>query len=164
MPLISSASEAGAFPLAGPLTYLHADLAEIREYIASDERPPVSLWFHATSEEAARAAAVEGLIPSCWCGRDSCCVFGYSSLDDVPERRQRDWIIEVESRALPGQLKAWWVPPQAIRGAWHEGGFHTRDELATSPAQRAAVAETCSCELHELTREQIMRWRAHCPR
>jgi hypothetical protein len=69
-------------------------------------------------------------------------------------------MVEVESCGLPGQLKAWWVPPQAIRGAWHDGRFHTRAELATHPLVCAVVVETCSCELEEITREQIARWRA----
>lgn len=162
MPLTYGDSDAGAFPLAGPLTYLRADFAEIREHLESAEFAPVSIWFHATSEHAARAAAVEGLVPSCWCGGDSCCVFGRSSLNEVPRWRRADWVVEIESRALPGQLKAWWVPPQAIRGAWHEGQFFTREDLVARSGLADAVGESCPCDLHELTREQIARWRAAC--
>jgi hypothetical protein len=160
MPPISSVSKAGAFPLVGPVTYLHADLEEVRAHLHRGECPPPTVWFHATTEASACAAAKEGLVPSCWCAGDSCCVFGYSSRDEVPRWHRADWIIEIESRALPGQLKAWWVPPQAIRGAWHEDRFYSRAELAARAVASATVGATCQCELHELTREQIARWRS----
>jgi hypothetical protein len=160
MPATFGNSDAGAFPLAGPLTYLRVPLAEIRDCLQSAEFAPVSIWFHATSEHAARAAAAEGLIPSCWCGGDSCCVFGHSSFDEMPRWRRQDWVVEIESRALPGQLRAWWVPPQAIRGVWHDGQFFGRDELEARSGVAELVSESCPCDLHGLTSEQIARWRA----
>ena len=161
-PIFATVDLAGAFSLEGPLTYLHMTEAEVRAALEAAPRPPVARWYHATTEQAARAAVVQGLVPSCWCEGDSCCVFGYSSLEELPPRRRRDWLIEIESRALPGQLKAWWVPPQAIRGAHHQGHFYTAGELRDRPTPLIEVAETCGCELAEINREQIARWRRLC--
>jgi hypothetical protein len=146
---------AGAFPALGPLTYLPLDLAAVRAALDGDyERPRT--WFHATNEAAARSAAVQGLLPSCWVGGD-CCVFGH---DETERARRGDWLLEIRSPALPGQLKAWWVPPQAVRGAWHRGRFVGRNELRQGAVALYAVHGSCDCELAALTVEQVARWRA----
>jgi hypothetical protein len=149
---------AGAFPALGPLTYLHLDLAAARAALDGDyERERT--WFHATNEASARSAAVQGLLPSCWVGGDCCCVFGH---DEPDQARRGDWLLEIRSPALPGQLKAWWVPPQAVRGAWHRGRFVDRHELCQGAVALYAPQGSCDCELAALTVEQVARWRA-CP-
>lgn len=149
----------GAFPLTGPLTYLAADLDEARRRM-DDEYPPVRPWFHATSEEAAASAARQGLAPGCWHGGDCCCICGYDELDDVPAHRRGDWILEIHSRARAGQAKAWWVPPQAICGAWNLGVFYEASELRELGAPSLGAVVGCACDLNELTREQAALWQA----
>jgi hypothetical protein len=146
----------GAFPALGPLTYLHLREDEVRAALAGDfggER----VWFHATDEAAARSAALQGLVPSCWLGGDCCCVFGH---DERAESRRGQWLLEILSPALPGQLKAWWVPPEAIRGAWHHGKFVAADALREGAVALADPDGGCECDLAPLTVEQVALWRA----
>jgi hypothetical protein len=157
-PIFNLGDRNGAFPRDRPLTYLHLTEAEVRA-LRAQAPPPEVTWFHATSEEAACAAALYGLVPSCWRGGDSCCVFGYSFREEIPLRRRRDWIVEVHSRALPGQLKAWWVPPQAIHGAWHHDRFHPATDLRERAAEIPEVRQQCGCDLALVTAEEIARWR-----
>ena len=152
----------GAFPRIGPLTYLAADVAEARARLHGDYPSP-RRWFHATSEEAAASAAWQGLVPGCWQGGDCCCVCGYDSLDEVP-RHRRDWILEINSRVYDGQARAWWVPPQAIRGAWKDGVFYEAVELRARGRPLLGDVRGCSCNLSELTREQAAVWRAQLVR
>lgn len=151
----------GAFPLEGPLTYMFLSPSEVAEHLAGGAFSPRRVWLHATSVEAARAIARQGIVPSCWVGGDSCGVFGYDSAEEIPMYRRQAWLVEVESAALAGQIKAWWVPPSAIRGAWHDGAFVTAAELR---AEDAPLLEPvgCACELSAITSEQIACWRAAC--
>ena len=148
----------GAFPVVGPVTYLKMSPAEVRAALAGPY-PAESVWFHATSYEAAISAIHCGLIPSCWWGLDSCCVFGCNRLDDVPAYRRAGWILEVHSAALDNQLKAWWVPAAAIHGVWHEGVFHDRADFRSQAPRLPVVKETCCCDLAELTAIEIAAWR-----
>lgn len=145
----------GAFSLSGPITYLAGSCAEVEQLLAANY-PASTTWFHGTSRSAAVSACWQGLIPSCWCGGDSCCVFGVDSLDTVAPRH--DWVLEIHSPALPGQLKAWWVPPHAIRGAWHRGLFTPAETLREMGAPRLEPSG-CSCELAAKTLEEIGVWR-----
>jgi hypothetical protein len=146
----------GAFPELGPLTYLFLSAAEVRAALGGVFGRE-AVWFHATDEVAARSAALQGLLPSCWVGGDCCCVFGH---DDRARTRRGQWLLEIHSLALPGQLKAWWVPPQAIRGAWHGGAFIPADELRRGAVALAEPDGSCDCDLAALTTEQIALWRA----
>jgi hypothetical protein len=148
----------GAFPVAGPVVYLPGDTSELRRMLAGPY-PPLQRWFHATYEHVAVAACQQGLIPACWQGGDSCGVFGYDQLQDLPIWRQDPWVLEVRSRALDGPLKAWWVPAHAIRGAWHGGVFYPAVDLRQREAELVEPAGTCECELVALTGEQITLWR-----
>lgn len=148
----------GAFPIVGPVTYLKMSAAEVKAALAGPY-PAKSVWFHATSDEVAVSAAHYGLIPSCWWGSDSCCVFGCARLDDVPAYRRTAWILEIHSAALDDQLKAWWVPPTAIRGAWHQGLFHDRTDLLEHMPRLPEINDTCYCDLAQLTSAQIVSWR-----
>jgi hypothetical protein len=148
----------GAFPCVGPLTYIAHDAVHAREGMHGDY-PKLRRWFHATTEEAAASAAWQGLVPGCWRGGDCCCVCGYDSLDDVPTHRV-DWVLEIYSRANVGQAKAWWVPPQAIRGAWTLGVFYEATELRERGEPLLGEVGGCACDLSELTREQALLWRA----
>jgi hypothetical protein len=151
----SRSSSQGAFPLSGPVTYLAGSNAELEELLAANYPAPAT-WFHGTTREAAISACWQGLVPSCWWNGDSCCVFGVDSLGMVGPHH--DWVLEIHSPATPGQLKAWWVPPHAIRGAWHSGLFAPAAMLREmgSPLLRPTG---CSCELAAKTAEEIGEWR-----
>jgi hypothetical protein len=146
----------GAFPALGPLTYLSLSEVQVRATLRGDYGA-ARVWFHATDETAARSAALRGLLPSCWFRGDCCCVFGH---DDREQARRGQWLLEIRSPALPGQLKAWWVPPQAIRGAWHGGTFIPAEELKEGAIALTDVDGSCDCDLAALTAEQIVLWRA----
>jgi hypothetical protein len=101
-----------------------------------------------------------GVVPSCWLDGDVCGVCGRDRLEDF-RSHQGDWILEIESPALEGAIKAWWVPPEAIRGAWHDGRFHEIGELREmfdSP-EAEPTCDGCACPLHPLVHEQIELWR-----
>src|SRR4051812_39332423 len=123
------------------------------------EYASLSRWYHATTEAAATSAAWQGLVPGCWQGGDCCCVCGYDSLDEVPVHRS-EWILEIYSRAYDGQAKAWWVPPQAIRGAWNRGAFYEATELRERGEPLLGEVDGCVCNLADLTLEQARLWRA----
>jgi hypothetical protein len=152
----------GAFPHIGPLTYIADDVVHARETMHGDY-PTLRRWFHAATEEAAASAAWQGLVPGCWQGGDCCCVCGSDSLDEVPSYRG-DWILEIYSRACDGQAKAWWVPPQAIRGAWNLGAFYDAVELRERGGPLLDEVSGCACNLSELTSEQAHLWRAQAVR
>jgi hypothetical protein len=122
------------------------------------EAPAEQIWYHATHESAARAACRQGLIPSCWTGGDSCCVFGYDKMEDIPVHRG-EWVIEVRSRALDSQLKAWWVPVGAITGVWLRGTFLSVEQIRVSITSLAQPTGNCICELSALTAFETSRWR-----
>lgn len=152
----------GAFPICGAVTYLSEDPAECRR-LMNGPFPPPQVWYHGTSEDVARMACVQGLIPGCWISAEGhCCgVLGYDSLDDFLGRRQHLWIIEVEGPALKGDIKAWWVPHNNIRGVWHHDSFTPRTEFP-APMQEALTEphRGCRCGLSELCSEQQTLWRA----
>jgi hypothetical protein len=116
------------------------------------------VWYHQTSAREAASAGWQGLIPSCWVGGDGCCVFGVDSRDEVSPYRG-DWLVEIHSRALPEQQKAWWVPAYAIRGAWHDGTFHGPAELRELGPPLLNPTGICACDLGELVAEQVVLWR-----
>ncbi len=155
---MSSASDfPGTFPSIGPVTYLPLAPHEVRDLMKGE--PPIErTWFHATHERAARAACRQGLIPSCWTGGDSCCVFGYDDMDQIPIHRG-EWVLEVLSHALESQLKAWWVPATAISGVWRRGRFTRADALRVPSSWLSAPSGSCACDLADLTTTQIKRWR-----
>lgn len=147
----------GSFPALGPITYLHLMPTEVDEALRS-ARPPVSRWFHATRAEFVGSICLQGVLPSCWSGGDTCGVCGYDTLAQVPAELGQ-WAIEVESAALPGELKAWWVPPTAVRGAWVDGLFYPAEELRVD-AKPLLQPVACSCELASHTQAQISLWRS----
>jgi hypothetical protein len=148
----------GAFPVAGPVVYLPGDPDELRR-VLTGPYPSPRRWFHATYEHVAVAACQQGLVPACWRGGDSCGVFGYDRLEDLPTWRGDAWVLEVRSRALEGPLKAWWVPAQAIRGAWFRGAFYPAFDLRQRRADLIEPFDTCGCEVAPLTADQIALWR-----
>jgi len=148
----------GSFPEAGPLPYLLDDEAQAREALGGPRGGP-RRWFHATNAGTAFIAVRQGLVPSCWRGGDCCAVCGYAELDDV-HSHQGPWVLEIVSPALPGQVKAWWVPPSAIQGGWLDGSFTTAEEMrASAPPDPGDDARPCSCGLSKLVAEQIRAWR-----
>lgn len=149
---------AGSFPKLGPVTYLPISPAEVAQALLG-ACPPTTIWYHATLDSRLHQVCAAGVLPSCWWGGDSCCVFGYDRIEDVPGVRSKGWILEVESAALAGDLKAWWVPPTAIRGAWRGGTFHRRGDLAGAPSQPPDIGDGCSCDLTELVSSEKARWR-----
>jgi hypothetical protein len=146
----------GAFPALGPVTYLPMAEDEVAAALVTPA-PEERTWFHATNEDAARAACRQGLIPSCWVGGDSCCVFGYERCGDIPAYRG-EWVLEIRSHALSSQLKAWWVPATTIRRVWKNGEPLSPATLAALAVQLASP-KGCDCELAGQTRVQIERWR-----
>ena len=145
----------GAFPIIGPVTYLQLTPEEARLALEQGPYPEVRRWFHATAEEVASIALRYGLVPGCWLGGDTCAVFGRDSIHDFPTYRQNAWFLEVESEALPDQLRAFWVPHAAINHVWHHG--LTVNVAASNDQPR--IRGGCSCELSNLCREEQARWR-----
>ncbi len=148
----------GSFPASGPFVYTAESEAEARRALGG-ATPAERRWFHATRREAALSAVHRGLIPSCWRGGDCCAVCGHDSLRDV-HLHQGPWVLEIKSHALAGQLKSWWVPAEAIEGAWHKGTFFSAAELRAHrdvPAIGEAV-EPCRCPLRDIVGEQIEIW------
>lgn len=147
----------GAFPFRGPITYLEMSLADVRSALGGPHRPTTT-WFHQTGRAEAASAAWQGLIPSCWVGGDGCCIFGEDSRESVSPFRG-DWMLEMRSRALPEQQKAWWVPPQQIIGAWNDGVFYGPAELRELGPPLLAPSGGCACELADLVAQQVALWR-----
>lgn len=148
----------GAFPLRGPITYLaNLTVVEAREALMGAYLP-MTTWFHQTGRAEAASAAWQGLIPSCWVGGDGCCVFGDDNRDTVSPFRG-DWVVEVRSRALPEQQKAWWVPSAQIIGAWSDDIFYPPDALRALGPALLNPTGTCACDLAELVAEQVALWR-----
>jgi hypothetical protein len=151
----------GTFPQLGPVVYTAGSVAEARARLAVAP-PPRRIWLHATTEAVVRRAVFEGLTPSCWRGGDCCAVCGRDRPEDV-HLHEPDWLAEVESDALAGELKSWWVPASAIRGAWHNQEFFTREALreGQEPPKPSGGCQ-CHCELRELCSEQYEAWRRSC--
>ena len=147
----------GAFPIRGPLVYLRLTEAEVRAARGGPFRPVV-VWYHRTDEAQAASAAWQGLIPSCWVGGDGCCVFGVEDRTGGGTFRG-DWVLEIRSRALPEQQKAWWVPAAAIVGAWHDDVFYDADELRRRGRPLLDAAGSCACDLASVVAEEVAAWR-----
>lgn len=148
--------ELGSFPMRGPVTYLHLSPEEVDDAFRGP-RPPIRRWFHATRAEFIGSICVQGILPSCWSGGDTCGVCGYDKLTQLPAELGQ-WALEVESPALPGDLKAWWVPSTAIRGAWCDGLFYPADALRID-ARPLLTPTGCPCEMSAMTDDQIAIWR-----
>lgn len=153
----------GSFPTSGPLPYLFDDEGRARD-ARLGQRPPNRTWFHATDERTASIAVRQGLAPSCWRGSDCCAVCGHADRDDV-HAHQGAWVIEIHSPALEGELKAWWVPPRYVRGAWVGNEFVPADRLrSATPDPGRDTAAPCHCELATLVEQEIGAWRqTHLP-
>jgi len=149
--------ELGVLPLAGPVPYLTLSERRARTLLLGPRPTTASTWVHATSIDGAIAAACEGLIPSCWRGGDGCVVFGSSALEDVHPARGPA-LVQVRSRAIAGQLRAWWVPRAQVRGAWIDGKFVGVQALRATAHRRLADVTPCSCPLADLVREQQELW------
>lgn len=148
----------GVLPTAGPVPYLTDSEEEARRLLAGAQSSRDITWLHATSVEVARIAAHRGLVPSCWRGGDCCVVFGSADADDVKPSR-RDALVEVVSRAIPGQLRAWWVPRARITGAWVAGAFIPAEQLREPPVALVDGVRPCECPLSALVGEQQELWR-----
>jgi hypothetical protein len=147
----------GAFPLRGPITYLHLTATEVREALLG-LYPATTTWFHQTAAAEAASAAWQGLIPSCWVGGDGCCVFGDDRRQPASPYRG-DWILEIQSPALPEQQKAWWVPAAQVVGAWHDDVFYSAAELRELGSPLLSPTGTCACDLADLVGKQVALWR-----
>lgn len=153
--------EGGILPDAGPVPYLTLDEQHARRLLAGPQPTASSTWVHATTTQVAVTAAHQGLVPSCWRGGDGCVVFGSSGPDDVhPCRGQA--LVEVHSRAIAGQLRAWWVPRVHVRGALIAGEFVTATELRGTTPGPVPDVTPCSCPLAGLVCEQQALWRRTC--
>lgn len=121
----------GVFPLGNPIPYTGRV-----EQLCADNLPPQLTWYHRTRAENVASIVRLGLIPSCWFGGDCCCVFGVDTLGFAVATDPEEWVIEIRSRAEPGtDLKAWWVPPNRIEGAWHLGHFVSPASLLSIPGR-----------------------------
>lgn len=148
----------GSFSERGPAPYLTDDPDECRALLEGPLRPK-STWFHGTTETVARIACSVGLVPGCWLGAGRCAVMGYSSRDEFLLRAGHLWIVEVETRALEGDVKAWWVPPEAIVGVWSHDVFFSKDELLLNPAPVPPLVDGCACGLSDVCRQEQKAWR-----
>jgi hypothetical protein len=148
----------GVLPLVGPVPYLTAVEEEARRLLVAPQPATNSTWWHATSVEVARIATRYGLVPSCWRGGDCCVVFGSADAEDVKPSRG-EALIEVVSRAIPGQLRAWWVPHTRVRGAWIADEFVTAEQLRIPPVRLVDDVRPCQCSLSAVVAEQQQQWR-----
>lgn len=149
---------AGTFPDDGPIPYLTDDPAAALDLLGRRQLGRKSgRWFHGTYDDAIGAIAVSGLIPSCWRGGDTCAVFGAARRADVAGSRQHDWVVEVRSVTLPHDLRSWWVPPQAIRGAWRGDSFVDHANLPRAALDLPAP-DGCRCALTDVCRRQQQEW------
>lgn len=159
------ATSLGVLPLEGPLPYLHDNGENPADRLKSELPSTVRTWWHFTHEPVPAIAARQGLIPSCWQGGDGCVVFGH---DDFEPGELPDGVsaIEVQSRALEGQLKALWVPWFCVVGAWRGRNFVPSSELLLEEVQLVDPVGECrcspssSCELSSLMIEQQDLWRS----
>jgi hypothetical protein len=85
-------------------------------------------------------------------------VFGAADANDVKPSR-REALVEVVSPALPGQLRAWWVPWRRIRGAWLHGDFSPAEQLRAQPVTLLDDVRPCRCRLSALVAQQQELWR-----
>lgn len=152
-------TDLGVLPVAGPVPYLPDDGRQRHDRFAADLPTAVRTWWHVTWEPMPAVAARQGLIPSCWSGGDCCVVFGHDEFC-TPSALRGDVVIEVRSRALPGQLKALWVPWWCIVGAWRNGQFIAADHLRREAAELVDRTSGCTCALSAFMREQQTLWRA----
>src|SRR5436853_444325 len=139
-------TDLGVLPAEGPVPYLPEEGRPAAERFATVKPTAVRTWFHATWEPMPAVASRQGLIPSCWRGGDCCVVFGHDERVE-PSPLKGDVIIEVRSRALPGQLKCLWVPWWCIVGAWREGAFVPAERLRDEPVELLDLTAGCGCEL-----------------
>jgi hypothetical protein len=150
----------GAFPTLGPLTYMELTPTQVRAALRGPY-PWSRTWYHLTPRETLPIILRQGLVPACWRGGDTCCVFGYDSLLEAD--LQRSVAVEVHSSAPETDLKAWWVPFRLIRGFWDSSGFvpihAARRALAIDEVTLPDVPGGCMCNLSELCDEQISAWR-----
>ncbi len=92
-------------------------------------------------------------------------MFGFDSRQFKAYAKYGDWVIKVRSRAeANADLKAWWVPPSRIMGAWHQGRFCPRDALLVLPgidinrrlSQPACLDDLCQTQ-YRIWQEAVMR-------
>jgi hypothetical protein len=135
----------GVFPIGNPIPY-----TGLVEVLHGGNTPLLRTWYHGTWGNRVASIAQYGLLPSCWFGGDCCCVFGFESQMFESYSKYSDWIVEIRSRVVANaDLKAWWVPPSHIVGAWHERHFYPRQELLLLPGRHIDVRLTtpkCSDE------------------
>jgi hypothetical protein len=148
----------GVLPCAGPVPYLTDSEEEARTLLAAAQPDEDVVWVHATSIDVARIVAHRGVVPSCWRGGDCCVVFGSADANDIKPSRG-EALVEIESPAIPGQLRAWWVPHWSIRGAWIGDEFISAEQLREPPVQLIDDVRPCGCPLSALVREQQELWR-----
>jgi hypothetical protein len=142
----------GVFPLGNAIPYTRR-----WERLGPDNTPLFSTWYHGTWESRVGDIARYGLVPSCWLEGfpcSNCCVFGFDNIDN----KYGDWVIQIYSRVEKAcQAKAWWVPPQNILGAWHEGKFHGRHELVNYPKSEFTI-RCCQNPNCDFTRIMYNQW------
>lgn len=115
----------GVFPLGNPIPYTGRV-----EVVHAGNAPNVCTWYHGTWGDRVGSIARLGLLPSCWFGGNNCCVFGFDHIHFRQYDKYGDWVVELRSRVeIDTELKAWWIPPDHVLGAWHKGSFHPRDDL-----------------------------------
>lgn len=152
-------TELGLLPVEGPVPYLPDDGRPAGAYFAGVKPAAVRTWWHVTLEPLPALVARQGLIPSCWRGGDGCVIFGHDERIEPPPLKG-DVVVEVRSRALPGQLKALWVPWWCIVGAWRGDQFVSAEHLREEGAELIDPTNGCSCELSSFMREQQALWRS----
>lgn len=157
---MDSAELLGIFPIGNPIPYTGQD-----EVLHVRNTPPLRTWYHGTWGNRVASIARYGLLPSCWFGGDCCCVFGFESRLFESYAKYGDWVVEIRSRVVAdADLKAWWVPPTCIVGAWHRERFYPREALLLLPGHNINVGlgrPTCSDEgcrvQYRIWHDQVVR-------
>lgn len=152
----------GAFPVVGPVPYLSLPVGEVAASLVGPF-PPLQTWFHRTPAANVESIARFGIVPSCWRGGDCCCVFGATERSNA-ERSSDDWLVQVDMPSLEGDAKAWWVPPQAVTGAFFNDTFFARNVLLLRGSAAPLRLGSCNCEIDHLVRAEIARWCRHTTR
>lgn len=133
-----------------PFMYVANSSPQARGMLASGRHHSTRTWWHESTPDRIPSIVQNGLLPGCWLGSGECAVFG---LDHRPEPTPHAVVVEVQSPAPLGDVKAWWVPPSAIMGVWvNDGGFLRRAELMDQVPDEAKLPRRnhCRCPLSQM--------------
>lgn len=169
-PQASATVYPGALPVDGPPHMLLADPDEAVAAASQSVPYRPATWWHQTEHDKVGRILRRGLLPGCWIGHDTCVVFGVDQRPTSDDGRIGGdvAIVEVHSPVPRGDVKALWVPANAIRGFWHAGSFTSRaDALAAQDTSDWSTISTsggsvagCPCDMARFCAALQEQWRA----